>query len=147
MAPVESPQMISTVKLPMLKKGEYTIWSMRMEQYLTNIDYGLWQVSDDEDIFQSEDSQIIVKPSFKKIEFTKARNEPVKSNKQAVKTRMVTQSPKSTGSEEFHQIVDFLADSHIRYVLTANPTIYASLIEQFWQDCYCQKQSIMEKQH
>ncbi|GJU03549.1 hypothetical protein Tco_1113887 [Tanacetum coccineum] len=44
MAPVESPQMISTVKLPMLKKGEYTLWSMRMEQYLTNTDYGLWQV-------------------------------------------------------------------------------------------------------
>ncbi|GKA44042.1 hypothetical protein Tco_0736766, partial [Tanacetum coccineum] len=44
MAPVESPQMISTVKLPILKKGEYTLWSMRMEQYLTNTDYGLWQV-------------------------------------------------------------------------------------------------------
>ncbi|GKD54697.1 ribonuclease H-like domain-containing protein [Tanacetum coccineum] len=44
MTPVESPQIISTVKLPMLKKGEYTLWSMRMEQYLTNTDYGLWQV-------------------------------------------------------------------------------------------------------
>ncbi|GJU43525.1 ribonuclease H-like domain-containing protein [Tanacetum coccineum] len=44
MAPVQSPQMISTVKLPMLKKGEYTLWSMRMEQYLTNTDYGLWQI-------------------------------------------------------------------------------------------------------
>ncbi|GJX67375.1 hypothetical protein Tco_0303102 [Tanacetum coccineum] len=31
-APVESPQMVSTVKLPILKKGEYTLWSMRMEQ-------------------------------------------------------------------------------------------------------------------
>ncbi|GKC37932.1 hypothetical protein Tco_1050316, partial [Tanacetum coccineum] len=41
---VESPQMVSTVKLPILKKGEYTIWSMRMEQYLTNTDYSLWQV-------------------------------------------------------------------------------------------------------
>ncbi|GKE51528.1 hypothetical protein Tco_1486684 [Tanacetum coccineum] len=40
---------------------------------------------------------------------------------------------KSTRSEEFHQVVDFLAESHIRYALTANPTIYASLIEQFWQ--------------
>ncbi|GKD75224.1 hypothetical protein Tco_1333506 [Tanacetum coccineum] len=29
--------------------------------------------------------------------------------------------------------VDFLAGSHIRYALTANPTIYVSLIEQFWQ--------------
>ncbi|GKC58220.1 hypothetical protein Tco_1085818, partial [Tanacetum coccineum] len=36
MAPVESPQMISTVKIPMLKKGEYTLWIKRMEQYLTN---------------------------------------------------------------------------------------------------------------
>ncbi|GJR87515.1 hypothetical protein Tco_0211526 [Tanacetum coccineum] len=36
-APVESPQMVSTVKLPILKKGEYTLWSMRMEQYLTVI--------------------------------------------------------------------------------------------------------------
>ncbi|GKE78857.1 hypothetical protein Tco_1544977 [Tanacetum coccineum] len=43
-APVESPQMVSTVKLSMLKKGEYTFWSMRMEQYLTNTDYSLWQV-------------------------------------------------------------------------------------------------------
>ncbi|GJZ45075.1 putative ribonuclease H-like domain-containing protein [Tanacetum coccineum] len=43
-----------------------------------------WVSDDDEDIFQSNDSQTIVKPSFKKIEFTKARNEPVKSDKQAV---------------------------------------------------------------
>nr|GFB83091.1 ribonuclease H-like domain-containing protein [Tanacetum cinerariifolium] len=43
MAPVESPQMVSSVKLPILKKGEYTLWSMRMEQYLTNTDYGLWK--------------------------------------------------------------------------------------------------------
>nr|GEU40607.1 ribonuclease H-like domain-containing protein [Tanacetum cinerariifolium] len=44
MAPIESPQMVSSVKLPIIKKGEYTLWSMRMEQYLTNTDYGLWQV-------------------------------------------------------------------------------------------------------
>ncbi|GJU79403.1 hypothetical protein Tco_1281768 [Tanacetum coccineum] len=44
-APVESPQMVSTVKLPILKKGEYTLWSMRMEQYLTNTDYSLWQTA------------------------------------------------------------------------------------------------------
>ncbi|GJT96578.1 hypothetical protein Tco_1092096 [Tanacetum coccineum] len=43
-APVESPQMVSTVKLRILKKGEYTLWSMRMKQYLTNTDYSLWQV-------------------------------------------------------------------------------------------------------
>ncbi|GJT02470.1 hypothetical protein Tco_0823639 [Tanacetum coccineum] len=36
---VEYPQMVSTVKLPILKKGEYTLWTMRMEQYLTNTYY------------------------------------------------------------------------------------------------------------
>ncbi|GJX86794.1 hypothetical protein Tco_0337568 [Tanacetum coccineum] len=44
MAPVESPHVVSSVKLHILKKGEYTLWSMRMEQYLTNTDYALWQV-------------------------------------------------------------------------------------------------------
>nr|GEW49249.1 hypothetical protein [Tanacetum cinerariifolium] len=44
MAPVESPQMVSSVKLPILKKEEYTLWSMRMKYYITNTDYGLWQV-------------------------------------------------------------------------------------------------------
>ncbi|GJU94242.1 ribonuclease H-like domain-containing protein [Tanacetum coccineum] len=41
---MESPHVVSFVKLPILKKGEYTLWSMRMEQYLTNTDYALWQV-------------------------------------------------------------------------------------------------------
>ncbi|GKD56512.1 hypothetical protein Tco_1289899 [Tanacetum coccineum] len=35
--------------------------------------------------------------------------------------------------EGFHKIVDFLNTSHIRYALTENPTIYGSLIQQFWQ--------------
>nr|GEW88163.1 hypothetical protein [Tanacetum cinerariifolium] len=57
MAPVESPQMVSSVKLSILKKGEYTLWSMRIEQYLTNTDYGLWQVimNDDEPIQTTRD--------------------------------------------------------------------------------------------
>ncbi|GJU24381.1 putative ribonuclease H-like domain-containing protein [Tanacetum coccineum] len=53
-----------------------------------------WVSDGDEDIFRSNDSQTTVKLSFKKIEFTKARNEPIKSNKQAVKPRIVTQTPK-----------------------------------------------------
>ncbi|GJV84477.1 ribonuclease H-like domain-containing protein [Tanacetum coccineum] len=53
-----------------------------------------WVSDDDEDIFQSNDLQATDKPSFKKIEFTNARNESVKPDKQAVKPRKVTQSPK-----------------------------------------------------
>nr|GEW75126.1 hypothetical protein [Tanacetum cinerariifolium] len=37
------------------------------------------------------------------------------------------------GSEGFHQIMDFLNTSHIKYALTKNPIIYTSLIQQFWQ--------------
>ncbi|GJR15964.1 hypothetical protein Tco_0798616 [Tanacetum coccineum] len=45
---------------------------------------------------------------------------------------MVAYLKKTEGSEGFHQIVDFLNSSHIRYALTENPTIYVSLIQQFW---------------
>ncbi|GKD70069.1 hypothetical protein Tco_1324159 [Tanacetum coccineum] len=44
---------------------------------------------------------------------------------------MVAYLEKSEGSEEFHQIIDFLSECHIKYALTESPTIYASLIEQF----------------
>ncbi|GJX54541.1 ribonuclease H-like domain-containing protein, partial [Tanacetum coccineum] len=52
-----------------------------------------WVSNDDEDIFQSNDVQATDKPSFKKIEFTNARNEFVKP-KQAEKTRITTLNPK-----------------------------------------------------
>ncbi|GJS86662.1 hypothetical protein Tco_0769298 [Tanacetum coccineum] len=48
------------------------------------------------------------------------------------KHNMVAFLQKPARSEEFHQIVDFHAGSHIRYALTTNPTIYVSLVEQFW---------------
>nr|GEU41950.1 ribonuclease H-like domain-containing protein [Tanacetum cinerariifolium] len=40
----EITQNISSLKLPMLKTGDYDLWSMRMEQYLTHTDYALWEV-------------------------------------------------------------------------------------------------------
>nr|GEX46574.1 hypothetical protein [Tanacetum cinerariifolium] len=46
---------------------------------------------------------------------------------------MVAYLEKPEGSEGFHQIVDSLNASHIRYALTKNPTIYVSLINQFWE--------------
>ncbi|GJX87380.1 hypothetical protein Tco_0339394 [Tanacetum coccineum] len=46
---------------------------------------------------------------------------------------MVAYLHKTEGSEGFHQIVDFLNTSHIKYALTKNPTIHVSLIQQFWQ--------------
>ncbi|GKC04212.1 hypothetical protein Tco_0995822 [Tanacetum coccineum] len=46
---------------------------------------------------------------------------------------MVAFLNKSEGSEDFHQIIDFLNLSHIKYALTENPTIYTLLIQQFWE--------------
>nr|GEV62053.1 hypothetical protein [Tanacetum cinerariifolium] len=46
---------------------------------------------------------------------------------------MVAYLLKTDGSEGFHQIVDFLNSSLIKYALIENPTIYTSLIQQFWQ--------------
>nr|GEU29557.1 hypothetical protein [Tanacetum cinerariifolium] len=36
--------MVSSVKLPILKKGEYILWTIKMEQYLAHTDYALWEV-------------------------------------------------------------------------------------------------------
>ncbi|GJZ40832.1 hypothetical protein Tco_0587718 [Tanacetum coccineum] len=46
---------------------------------------------------------------------------------------MVAYLLKLEGSEDFYKIVDFLHSSHIKFDLTKNPTIYTSLIQQFWQ--------------
>ncbi|GJS61659.1 hypothetical protein Tco_0656443 [Tanacetum coccineum] len=48
------------------------------------------------------------------------------------KHNMVAYLEKPEESAEFHQIIDFLTNSHIHYALTENPTIYASFIKQFW---------------
>ncbi|GKC12045.1 hypothetical protein Tco_1008827 [Tanacetum coccineum] len=40
----ETTQTVSALKLPVLKTGDYDLWSMRMEQYLTYTDYALWEV-------------------------------------------------------------------------------------------------------
>ena len=45
---------------------------------------------------------------------------------------MVAILSKIKGSEEFHQIIDFLRASHISYALNVNPKIFVEQIQQFW---------------
>ncbi|GJZ61324.1 ribonuclease H-like domain-containing protein [Tanacetum coccineum] len=40
----ETTQTVFALKLPILKSGDYDLWSMRMKQYLTHTDYALWEV-------------------------------------------------------------------------------------------------------
>ncbi|GJX91229.1 putative ribonuclease H-like domain-containing protein [Tanacetum coccineum] len=49
------------------------------------------------------------------------------------KHNMVHFIKKPNGSDDFHKIVDFLKHTPLKYALTHNPTIYDSLIKQFWQ--------------
>ncbi|GJU25493.1 putative ribonuclease H-like domain-containing protein [Tanacetum coccineum] len=49
------------------------------------------------------------------------------------KHNMVAFLKKPTKSVGFTEIVDFLKGTSLRYALTHNPTIYDSLVKQFWQ--------------
>ncbi|GJT35238.1 hypothetical protein Tco_0925657 [Tanacetum coccineum] len=40
----QAPHTLSTIKLPILKKGVYDIWAMKIEHYLGHTDYPIWEV-------------------------------------------------------------------------------------------------------
>ncbi|GJT66786.1 putative ribonuclease H-like domain-containing protein [Tanacetum coccineum] len=40
----QTPHTVSTIKLPILKKGQYDIWTMKMEYCLAHTDYPIWDV-------------------------------------------------------------------------------------------------------
>nr|GEV44369.1 putative ribonuclease H-like domain-containing protein [Tanacetum cinerariifolium] len=44
------PYIVSSIKLPILKRGEYDIWAMKMEHYLSHTYYLIWQINDDDDM-------------------------------------------------------------------------------------------------
>ncbi|GKG26227.1 hypothetical protein Tco_0399373 [Tanacetum coccineum] len=35
---------ITAMKIPIIRKGEYDIWSIRMRQYISHTDHNLWDV-------------------------------------------------------------------------------------------------------
>ncbi|GKA97605.1 hypothetical protein Tco_0825499 [Tanacetum coccineum] len=44
------PPTITAMKNPIIKKGEYDIWSMRMRQYICHTDHNLWDIIIDGDL-------------------------------------------------------------------------------------------------
>ncbi|GJV43744.1 hypothetical protein Tco_1428280 [Tanacetum coccineum] len=44
------PPTITAMKIPIIKKGEYDIWSMRMRQYICHTDHNLWDIIIDGDL-------------------------------------------------------------------------------------------------
>nr|GFC50360.1 hypothetical protein [Tanacetum cinerariifolium] len=45
---------------------------------------------------------------------------------------MIAILEKTEHNIDFHEIVDFIEATHIRYALTINPAVYVSHIRQFW---------------
>ena len=39
-----TPPAITSLKIPIIKKGEYDLWSMKMRQYISITDNALWDV-------------------------------------------------------------------------------------------------------
>ncbi|GKG52979.1 hypothetical protein Tco_0550091, partial [Tanacetum coccineum] len=39
-----SSSTFTAMKIPIIKKGEYDIWRMRMRQYISHTDHNLWDV-------------------------------------------------------------------------------------------------------
>ncbi|GJY97140.1 hypothetical protein Tco_0514050 [Tanacetum coccineum] len=58
-------------------------------------------------------------------------NEALASPKQRLLHNMVAFLEKPTGSDGFHQVIDFLTRSHICYALTKKPEVCVSFIKQF----------------
>ncbi|GJX31784.1 putative ribonuclease H-like domain-containing protein, partial [Tanacetum coccineum] len=51
MAEQDSPRpTITAMQIPIIKKGEYDIWSMRMRQYICHTDHNLWDIIVDGDL-------------------------------------------------------------------------------------------------
>ncbi|GJU97554.1 hypothetical protein Tco_1326825 [Tanacetum coccineum] len=48
------------------------------------------------------------------------------------KHNMVAYLEKTKGNEEFHEVIDFLAQSSIHHALTVSPVVSTTFVEQFW---------------
>ncbi|GKE04308.1 hypothetical protein Tco_1396326 [Tanacetum coccineum] len=60
-------QTVSALKLSILKTGDYDLWSMRMEKYLTHTDYALWEVIMNGDASASTEGPIPPKTTEQKL--------------------------------------------------------------------------------
>ncbi|GJT27065.1 ribonuclease H-like domain-containing protein [Tanacetum coccineum] len=52
------PPTITAMKIPIIKKGEYDIWSMRMRQYICHTDHNLWDIIVNGDLARENQERI-----------------------------------------------------------------------------------------
>ncbi|GJW72830.1 hypothetical protein Tco_0132200 [Tanacetum coccineum] len=77
------PPTITVIKIPIIKKGEYDIWSMRMRQYICHTDHNLWDVivngELEEEVAPSREQSAPPAPKTAKQQAAKRNQERVKS--------------------------------------------------------------------
>ncbi|GKA25549.1 hypothetical protein Tco_0711658 [Tanacetum coccineum] len=77
------PPTITAMKIPIIRKGEYDIWSMRMRQYICHTNYNLWDVIVNGDLEEehapTEEAYALLAPKTAKQLATKRNQERVKS--------------------------------------------------------------------
>ncbi|GJY92487.1 putative reverse transcriptase, RNA-dependent DNA polymerase [Tanacetum coccineum] len=86
-------------------------------------------------VFHSKTNHIEIRHHFIRDSYEKRLIQVIKIHTDHNVADLLTKAfdvSRTEGNADFHQIVDFLNASTIRYSLTISPTIYASYIEQFW---------------
>ncbi|GJR06107.1 putative ribonuclease H-like domain-containing protein [Tanacetum coccineum] len=89
--PTQTPHTVSTIKLPILKKGGYVIWAMKIEPYLALTDDPIWEMTDDKrnvechlirflmEMMNQKDAEYILKQQFEGL-FVSKQMEFLRSN-------------------------------------------------------------------
>ncbi|GJU79195.1 hypothetical protein Tco_1276265 [Tanacetum coccineum] len=99
----QTPHTVSTIKLPILKKGEYDIWAMKMEHYLAHTDYPIWEVIQNGNgpvsITTDTSGQIKVLPP-------RTAEEKVAREKREKKQRTTCYLPLQDHLAKFHKMTD-----------------------------------------
>ncbi|GKE16863.1 hypothetical protein Tco_1424440, partial [Tanacetum coccineum] len=77
------PPTITAMKIPIIKKGEYDIWSMRMRQYICHTYHNLWDVIVNGDL---EEESALTGETFAPLAPKTAKQLAAKRNQERVKS-------------------------------------------------------------
>ncbi|GKA69444.1 hypothetical protein Tco_0775508, partial [Tanacetum coccineum] len=90
----KTTQTVYALKLPILKTGDYDLWSMRIKQYLTHINYALWEVimNGDAPAIASANTEGPIPPKT-------AEQKLARKNELKAKTEIKSQSSSSSNSQ------------------------------------------------
>ncbi|GKA79048.1 hypothetical protein Tco_0785585 [Tanacetum coccineum] len=95
------PPTITAMKIPIIKKGEYDIWSMRMRQYICHIDHNLWDIIVNGDL---ERAHLHEKPSSPTCSKT-AKTMAARRNQERIKSILLLAIPDEY-LLKFHNVPD-----------------------------------------